>query len=159
MQCSECHGRGKYLDAPGNALDGPAYWETCPACGGSGETETREICPWCHRRATRTDNLGEPFCEHCQVGWMPGMDLSTPPEEEGRMITIDDIRQLGERFNGVDIQFRRPVPAEWSGAWRLRLCASKNEREDYRHTTFGDTFETAAQALLNLVVAADEVTS
>lgn len=32
LVCEECGGRGEILDAPGNALDGPAYWEPCPSC-------------------------------------------------------------------------------------------------------------------------------
>lgn len=34
--CSECDGRGEIVDSPGNALDGRAWVETCPCCGGSG---------------------------------------------------------------------------------------------------------------------------
>ena len=30
--CPECDGRGEVLDAPGNALDGRAYWTPCPVC-------------------------------------------------------------------------------------------------------------------------------
>lgn len=35
--CDECDGRGEYLDAPGNALDGGAYWERCHVCDGTGQ--------------------------------------------------------------------------------------------------------------------------
>lgn len=34
--CEECDGRGKVLDAPLDALDGRAYWDPCPVCGGTG---------------------------------------------------------------------------------------------------------------------------
>lgn len=34
--CSECDGRGSYLDAPANVLAGSAYTARCHACGGSG---------------------------------------------------------------------------------------------------------------------------
>lgn len=34
--CDECDGRGEYLDAPGNVLDGRAAMTKCPACDGIG---------------------------------------------------------------------------------------------------------------------------
>lgn len=34
--CFECDGKGEVLDAPGQVLDGGTYWDTCPACKGSG---------------------------------------------------------------------------------------------------------------------------
>lgn len=30
--CDECDGSGEVLDAPGNVLDGRAYWTPCPVC-------------------------------------------------------------------------------------------------------------------------------
>ena len=35
-QCDECDGRGEYLDAPSNVLDGSTYMTKCHACDGTG---------------------------------------------------------------------------------------------------------------------------
>jgi hypothetical protein len=37
MECAECGGRGKVLDAPNRVLDGGTYWEPCETCNGTGE--------------------------------------------------------------------------------------------------------------------------
>jgi hypothetical protein len=34
--CDECDGAGWYMDAPGRALDGRMWQQTCHVCGGSG---------------------------------------------------------------------------------------------------------------------------
>jgi hypothetical protein len=41
VTCPDCEGKGEVLDAPCNALDGPAYWTTCETCHGS-RTVNRE---------------------------------------------------------------------------------------------------------------------
>lgn len=40
--CKECDGRGEYLDAPSNVLDGRAYMTPCPDCQGTGVVDTTE---------------------------------------------------------------------------------------------------------------------
>jgi hypothetical protein len=58
---------------------------------------------------------------------------------------LAQVEAIGKRFAGVDIQFRRNVPKEWAGAWRITIVASKNERAKYRTVIYGATFEEAAR--------------
>lgn len=58
------------------------------------------------------------------------------------------LTELGKRFQGIDIQFRRHCPIGWESTWRIRVLASKNERDDYRITAFGDSFDAAVIAVL-----------
>jgi hypothetical protein len=79
------------------------------------------------------------------------------------MVEFDDALT---RFQGVDLSYRRSTsvmsgymreridetfvgwsPSEWPGAWRARIVTSKNERSEYRVTTFGDTPEDAIARL------------
>lgn len=70
---------------------------------------------------------------------------------------------LGHRFQGVDLQFRPPGPrhmlvaksSEWPKPWRAKLCAAKNERNDYRLTAYGASAEVAITELLRMVEAVD----
>lgn len=62
---------------------------------------------------------------------------------------VNALHALGARFQGVDIQFRRHQP-EWPQSWRVRIVASKNERDDFRITAWGDSFAMAATAALEV---------
>jgi hypothetical protein len=42
--CPDCDGRGEYLDAPGNVLDGRSYMERCSTCGGTGSVKLCVTC-------------------------------------------------------------------------------------------------------------------
>ena len=84
---------------------------------------------------------------------------------------LSRVHGVGERFDGVDITFRRCAPSEWTRAangtpyvdswprdpghvtayWRLRVVAFENERAEYRITVYGETFRAAAIALLERV--------
>lgn len=69
------------------------------------------------------------------------------------MSGIDEqIASLANRFAGIDIQCRnaRSVVG-WSGRWRVRVVANKNERDEYRLNTFGDTMADAVSAMLAAV--------
>lgn len=61
---------------------------------------------------------------------------------------FDRLVALGEGFSGVDVTFRRKLPAEWPRRWRVRLITSKNERAEYRQIGYGETFDEAAMDLL-----------
>jgi hypothetical protein len=50
-----------------------------------------------------------------------------------------------DRFNGVDIQYRRSG-TNWPAPYRVRVLVNKNEREECRTTVFCDTFEEAVKA-------------
>lgn len=88
---------------------------------------------------------------------------------DARLMTL--LTALGERFAGIDITFRRFAPSEWCRAaigrpyiasfdpdtgvtegmnarWRVRVVVSKNEREEFRITRYGETFQEAADAVL-----------
>lgn len=41
--CPECDGRGEYLDAPQNVLDGRPYWVKCEVCGGTGKRPITDL--------------------------------------------------------------------------------------------------------------------
>lgn len=57
------------------------------------------------------------------------------------------LSSLGERFQGVDLSYRRSG-ACWPNKWRASLCTSKNERNNYRLEAFGDS---AYMAVVNLL--------
>ncbi len=78
---------------------------------------------------------------------------------------LAQLTAIGQRFAGIDVAFRRDAPAEWTQAatssmaglpinfqahWRIRVVVSKNERSEYRATTYGETFDEAAEAMLRL---------
>ncbi len=80
-------------------------------------------------------------------------------------VLIAVLESLGSRFAGVDITFRRFAPPEWMRAyhqtpyvphtgqvwWRVRLITNKNQRDEYRITRYGHTFEDAALRLIDKV--------
>ena len=63
------------------------------------------------------------------------------------------MESLGTRFHGTDLQFRRSGTS-WPCRWRARLLSTKNEREEYRITAFGDT---AAEAILKLQIMVNKL--
>ena len=50
----------------------------------------------------------------------------------------DNLEELVRRFHGIDIQYRRSG-TDWPKPWRVRLIATKNERDNYRITSYGET--------------------
>lgn len=75
--------------------------------------------------------------------------MSTQPNE-AKPSPLQQLAAIGARFHGVDLSFRRGG-TDWPGAWRARLHASKNERDDYRLEAFGDSPEAAIEALADAV--------
>ena len=70
------------------------------------------------------------------------------------MDVTDDLsylEALGARFHGVTLDFRQRG-TDWPAPWRVRLVATKNEREQYRLECFGLSAQDAI-AQLRLVVA------
>ena len=64
------------------------------------------------------------------------------------------LQSLGARFHGVSLEYRRGG-TNWPAAWRARLVATKNERARYRVERFGDTSQSAVEALRNAVAEID----
>ena len=69
------------------------------------------------------------------------------------VILLGVMESLGTRFHGTDLQFRRSGTS-WPFRWRARLLSTKNEREEYRITAFGNT---AAEAILGLQIMVNKL--
>lgn len=64
------------------------------------------------------------------------------------------LQSLGARFHGVSLEYRRGG-TDWPAAWRARLVAPKNERDKYRVERFGNTAQSAVEALRDAVAEID----
>ncbi len=72
------------------------------------------------------------------------------------LFVIEEFAELGKRFQGVDLQFRRTTncgSCGWPAPWRARLLTSKAEREEYRMNAYGRTPFEAISKLLSGVAA------
>lgn len=70
------------------------------------------------------------------------------------MDALQRLEELGRRFNGADLSFRRHG-TEWPAPWRARLHATKNERAEYRMEAFANTASEAVYALFARVETVD----
>lgn len=64
------------------------------------------------------------------------------------------LQSLGARFHGVSLEYRRGG-TNWLAAWRARLAVTKNERDKYRVDRFGNTAQSAVEALRDAVAELD----
>jgi len=64
------------------------------------------------------------------------------------------LQSLGARFHGVSLDYRRGG-TDWPAVWRARLVVTKNERAHYRVERFGNTAQSAVEALRNAVAEID----
>lgn len=46
------------------------------------------------------------------------------------------LKSLGDRFHGISLDYRSHG-TNWPAPWRVRVLATKNEREEYRVECFG----------------------
>ncbi len=60
---------------------------------------------------------------------------------------IEILHELSSRFSGFDLQYRNTGWHTNAKLWRARLRTNKNERSDYRITSYGDSMEAAVARL------------
>jgi len=94
------------------------------------------------------EETGRTMCVDAQqVEW--GFEKGNPRFQKiGPLYTSPPKRQPlnnFERFNGVDIQFRRSG-TDWVKPYRVQVLVNKNEREEMRTTVFCDTLDEAIEA-------------
>ncbi|RTL21968.1 MAG: hypothetical protein EKK55_15235 [Rhodocyclaceae bacterium] len=70
------------------------------------------------------------------------------------MDALQRLADLGRRFHGSDLSFRRPG-TDWPAPWRARLNATKNEPAESRMEAFAETAEDAVAALIARAEAMD----
>lgn len=90
MICPDCDGRGEYLDAPQNVLDGRTYWERCATCEGTGRTNVRP-------------STDEYFLQMLQL---VAIRSTCGRRAVGAIIVDARNRILGTGHNGVPTRFR-----------------------------------------------------
>lgn len=92
--CPECDGRGKILDAPGNVLDGRAYWTSCDYC------------------STHLGLIAFNICWYRMFNWWPtGRDIGWQTSWDSRLITakLTDEQRMGKQiFTGAHIVYSTP---------------------------------------------------
>ena len=74
------------------------------------------------------------------------------------MTLIDQLAEAGKRFHGISLDYRRSG-TNWPHDWRVRLLATKNERDGYRLELFADDPQKALDLLLEKVAEIDQSTS
>jgi len=66
---------------------------------------------------------------------------------------IDDFWDIGKRFHGVDLSFRRSG-VDWPKLWRAKSVSTK--RPSYQKTAYGDTPEESILGLLEAIKQEDQ---
>lgn len=75
------------------------------------------------------------------------------------MYDVERFAEVGERFQGVDLQYRRTSTCgggEWPAPWRARLLTNKAERHEYRLAAFGCSIWEAMRNLVKMVDAVEK---